>query len=230
MNTMQIFSLALKLAPHLINLPTGSQQTGTVLAEKDLALLSLKRKIGSVIVVIGTRDSGKTELCYRLAQFLERPTYAVSPQQRPPDWITWLPIEDVLENTPSNCTLILDDLPAYMSNRDYNESFSKAMEKVVPMVRHERMPPDFPIGEVHLIFSTQSAAQADKYILDVDAAFFKPLGLLMGDIERPHIAKIYRELVNPLFDGKDDDFVKRHAYMLTRTYRGLISVNRARQN
>jgi len=226
MDVWQAFAAALKLAPKFLGYQQPVMEQRQVLSEKDVALITLSQKIGSVMVVIGTRDSGKTELCYRLAEFLGRPTYAVSPQQKPPDWITWLKIEDVLELTPSNCTLIMDDLPAYMSNRDYNESFTQSIEKVIPMVRHKRMPPEFPIGEVHLIFSTQSAAQADKYILDVDAAFFKPLGLLMGDIERPHIAKIYRDYVNPEFDNKSDDFIKRHAYMFARTFKGLITVSK----
>jgi hypothetical protein len=109
-----------------------------------------------------------------------------------------------------------------MSNRDYQESFARSVERIIPMVRHEPHPPDYPIGEVHLIFSSQSSAQADKYILDCDMAFLKPLGLLMGEIERPKIAKIYRDKVDPEFENKDEAFIRKHAYMLSRTYKGLI--------
>ena len=235
MNWFQAFSMALELAPKFLGWDLNSPQAqetdsagNTMLNDKDLALLNIKRKAGSVTVVVGTRETGKTELCYRYAEFLDRPTYAVSPQQRPPSWITWMQLEDVLERLPSKCTLILDDIPAYMSNRDYNEAFSRVVEKAVPMVRHEKQPPDYPIGEVHLIFSTQSTAQADRYILDADIAFFKPLGLLMDDIERPSIAKIYRNVVNPEFDGHDDYFIQRHAYMMSRSYKGLIEVSQAK--
>jgi hypothetical protein len=227
MDGWQIFRAAMAIAPRLLGFQDQGYSEETdpnLITDKDLALITLKRKTGSVTVVIGTRDTGKTELCYRLAEFLERPTYAVSPQQKPPSWIKWLHVEDVLEQLPPDSTCIFDDTPAYMSNRDYNESFNRTVEKAIPMVRHDPHPPDFPIGRVHLIFSTQSAAQADRYILDVDAAFFKPLGLLMGDIERPNIAKLYRTLVNPEFDGQSEDFIKSHAYMLTRGYKGLIEV------
>jgi len=211
----------------------GNEQTSnpsasnTVLTDKDVALINLRNKEGSVIVVIGSRDTGKTELCYRIMEFLERPAYAISPQQKPPSWIKWVKnFEDVFEIVLPGSTLLCDDLPAYMSNRDYNDGLIRMMERIIPMVRHEPNPPDFPLGQIHLIFSTQSAAQADRYILDCDAAFFKPLGLLMNDIERPNIAKIYKALVNPEFDGKGDMFIKTHAYFMSRTFKGLIEVKK----
>ena len=224
--TFSIFSACLKIAPYLLGYKPQQQKPREVLTEKDVALVNLRQKKGSVIVVIGSRDTGKTELCYRLAEFLDRPAFAVSPQQKPPDWITWVKLEEILERVPPKSTLLMDDLPAYFGNRDYNEAFSRTLEKVIPMVRHEPHPPEFPLGEIHLIFSTQSAAQADRYILDCDAAFLKPLGILMQDIERPHIAKIYRTLVDPEFEGKDDTWIQKHAYMISRTYKGILEVKK----
>ena len=224
-----LFGWALKAATAML-FPQAQQQEqqkpSMTLTQRDVALINLRNKIGSVIVVLGSRDTGKTELCYRLMEFLGRPAFAVSPQQEPPGWITWLKVEDIFERVPPDSTLFLDDLPAYMSNKDYQDSFVRAIEKVIPMVRHEPRPPEFPLGQIHLIFASQSAAQADRYILDCDAAFLKPLGLLMDDMERPNIAKIYRNLVNPEFDGKDDWFIKRHAYMMSRTYRGIIDIKK----
>ena len=224
MNMITIIQKCLQLAPYFLGNP--EQEQTEELDTKDLALLNLKRKKGAVIVALGSRDTGKTELCYRLAEFLEKPTYAISPQQKPPSWITWVKLDEIWERVKSGSTLIMDDLPSYMSNRDYNEAVVREIESLIPMVRHEPMPPDLPIGEIHLIFSSQSAAQADRYILDCDAAFLKPLGLLMGDIERPNIAKIYRQLVNPEFDGKDDLWIQKHAYFLSRQYKGLINIEK----
>lgn len=226
----KIIGVASKLLPLFLggNPVRGEPRADVTVTAKDAALMSLKSKMGSVVVNIGTRDTGKTELAYRLAEFLERPVFAVSPQQQPPGWITRIKLEDIVTLVPPRSTLLFDDVPAYLSNRDYLENSSQIIEKIVPMVRHERQPPDFPVGEVHLIFNTQSAAQADKYILDCDMAFLKPLGLLMDGIERPHIGKIYRELVNPCFDNKDDDFIHKHAFMLSRQYKGLIRFKQAR--
>jgi len=221
---MQLFGWALKAAALLLGFKQQPQQQVTELSQKDVALINLKQKPGAVTVVLGSRDTGKTELCYRLAEFLDRPTFAVSPQQKPPNWITWIrEINDIFTKVPPDSTLLLDDLPAYMSNKDYAEAFARSVEKVIPMVRHDPMPPDFPIGRCQLIFSSQSAAQADRYILDCDMAFLKPLGLLMPDIERPNIARIYKSMVDPEFEGKDDFFIKTHAFMVSRTYKGLIT-------
>jgi len=223
-----IFNACLKLAPILLGHPIGQSQqaSSTILSDKDVALINLRQKLGAVIVVLGSRDTGKTELCYRLMEFLGKPAYAVSPQQKPPHWITSVKLEDVFDVVEPDSTLLLDDLPSYMSNRDYQDALVKTVEKAIPMVRHAPNPPDYPLGRIHMIFSSQSAAQADRYVLDCDVAFLKPLGLLMGDIERPHIGKLYRTFVDPEFDGRDDWFIKEHAYMISRTFRGLIEVKK----
>lgn len=197
----------------------GPAVSYAILDEKDKALLNLKRKRGAVVVVLGTRDTGKTELAYRVAEFLEKPTYAVSPEQNPhPEFIQRIRPDEVNERVASNSTIIFDDMPAYASNRDYNEALVREMEKIIPMCRHER--------KLHLIFSSQSAAQADKYILDCDMAFFKPLGLLKDDLERPFIRRLYNKYIDTEFEGKADYWVVRHAYMWSRTYKGLIEIKK----
>jgi hypothetical protein len=233
-NAFQVFNLALKYAPLFLNRgnPQNNQNNKPqsdqmILNEKDIALVSLRQKAGSVTVILGSRDTGKSQLVYRYAEFLQRPTYIVSPQAVPPSWMIRIPLEKVATDVPEDVTLICDDLPAYMSNRDYRDGLVMMMEKIVPMVRHPRQPPEFPVGKVHLIFVSQSAAQADKYILDCDMAFFKPLGLLSDDMERPNIKKIYSEFVNPLFQNKDDNFIHSHAFMMSRTFKGMIEFKMA---
>jgi len=220
--------MALKIAPFFLGSSKQDNNVNVNLSAKDAALISVKKKMGSVTVCIGTRDTGKTEMAYRLAEFFERPTYAVSPQQTPPNWISHIKLEDIVSQVPPRSTLLMDDLPSYMSSADYQEHMTQVVNRIIPMVRHERQPPDFPVGEVHLIFITQSAAAADRYILDCDLALLKPLGLLMGSIERPQIAKIYRELVDPCFQDKPDEFIQSHAYIISRQFRGLIKVNRVK--
>ena len=230
---LEILQLVYKVAP--LFLGNKNDQKGTsserkpnlALDEKDIALLNVKKKDGSLSVLLGSRDTGKTELSYRYAEFLGRPTFAVSPQQNTPSWITRIRIEEIFSRLPRMSTLILDDLPSYASNRDYNDGLVQTIEKVIPMIRHEPNPPEFPVGQIHLIVCSQSAAQADKYMTgDCDICFLKPLGLLMNGMERPNVARIYRELVDVEFEGKDDMFIKRHAYMLSRGFRGLVTVSK----
>lgn len=205
----------------------GQQQDSNVITEKDMALMELKKLDGAGIVLIGTRNTGKTTLAYRLAEFLARPTFAFSPQEEHiPNWITSLHEPDDVFNVPKYSTLILDDLPAYMGNQDYRDDFSQKIHRAIPMLRHEPKPPDFPLGKIYVIFNTQSSAAADRYILDCDMAFLKPLGMFGQEFERPKIAKIYKEYVNPCFDGKTDDFIHRHAFMWSRMYKGLIRIKK----
>ena len=215
-NTWDIIGLAVKFLPYFQG--QGTEAPEAEISTKDMALLSVRQKPGSVTVIVGTRDTGKSTMAYRYCEFLGRKTYAVSPEERPPSWVERIKLEEVFDCVKPHSTLVCDDLPAYASNRDYNNNLIAALEKMIPMVRHER--------ELHLVFCTQSSAQADKYILDCDMAFFKPLGLLFEDLERPGITKLYKKYVNPEFDGRSENWIKRHAYMFSRTYKGLITVSK----
>ena len=192
------------------------------ITEKDYALSIVKKKKGSVTVNLGTRETGKSELSYRLAEFFGRRTYAVSPEQRPPSWIQWVSIKEVEQKVLPYSTLIFDDLPAYASNRDYNDLLVQEMERLIPMCRHKRA--------LHLIFNSQSSAQADRYILDCELAFLKPLGILMDDVERPNIRRIYRNEVDPYFEkvmeqSSDPELaIKKHAWMRSRYWKGGVEI------
>jgi len=229
---MEIFKFAFKVAPYLMKArdggifsliagdapPTGS--SSHVASAMGQALQTVKDKKGSVTVLLGTRSTGKSELAYRLAEFYARPTFAVSPEQRPPAWIRPIGLGDIDKVVPPRSTLILDDLPVYASNRDYNNQLVQALERIIPMVRHRR--------QLHLIFCSQNSAQADKCILDCDLAFLKPLGILCQDVERPFIRRVYKEDVDPEFEGKGESWIVRHAFMMSRTYKGIVEIARAR--
>ncbi len=220
---LQLIGLASKLLNNVPSLgrPQRSyhepNQDQRAVAVRTQALLSVRALSGSVTVMIGTRGTGKTTLEHRMAEFFGRKTYCISPEQKPPHWIEPLQFDAIETITPWS-TIIFDDLPAYASNRDYNNQLVESLERLIPMCRHKK--------HLHLIFGSQSAAQADKYILDCDLAFLKPLGLLMADVERPFIAKLYRDYVNPFFDNKTDDFIHRHAWMISRLYKGPISISK----
>ena len=216
MNAGKLFAFALRAAPYFIQ---GKQtEPAPSISGKDQALLNLKSKDGAVIVILGTRDTGKTELAYRLAEFLGKPTFAISPEQKPhPKFIRLIKFDEI-DDVPASSTLFMDDLPMYASNRDYHEAFVRSLERIIPMCRHER--------KLHLIFASQTAAQADRYILDCDCAFLKPLGLLTADIERPQVKKIYDNEVNPYFENKSDDWIHKHAFMLSRNWKGIVGVKK----
>ena len=147
--------------PELVDIPT---------------IQRLKRKQGAVVLILGKRESGKTILSQRLAQILQRPTYAVSPEQKTADWIQELRLDEISQRPPPYSTLLLDDLPTYMSSRDYLNPLVRTIEQLIPVVRHRR--------KIILIFSSQSSGQADKWCMDADAVFMKPLNWLYAETER----------------------------------------------
>lgn len=215
-----LLSLGLKyLVPMILGQSDSEMKTAyRTLSQKDIALMNVRKKDGSVTVILGSRETGCTELAYRWAEVLNRRTYAVSPEQRPPSWMEWITLAELDEKVEPWSTVIFDDLPAYASNRDYNNQLVRELERLVPLCRHEK--------KIHMIFRSQSAAQADKYILDCDLALFKPLGLLMEDVERPNIRRIFKTEVNPYFEGRSEFWMKRHAWMRSRTYVGGISITK----
>ena len=176
----------------------------------------LRSKDGAVILVLGRRESGKTILSQRLAEVIGRPVYAVSPEEKPPPWITELKLEQLNEEPPPYSTLVLDDLPVYASQRDYNSAYVQILEKLIPVCRHKR--------KLILIFSAQSSGLSDRWVMDSDVIFLKPANLLFLETERPSVAKFYRTVM-PLFDKMSEAQQKRHCYLLSQACREMVRID-----
>lgn len=184
------------------------------LSTKDQEMLKLKKKDGGIILILGKRESGKTVLAHRVADFLRRPTYAISPSQQPPNWIIKWQL-DMIDEIPPNSTLILDDLPVYMSTRDYHEGTIQSIERLIPVARHRKM---------FVIFVSQTSGFADRWCMDADVVFIKQMSILYADIERPAVKKLM-DRAAPYFKDRPDMWVKKHAFMVTDSWEGLIKVN-----
>ena len=213
-----IFQACLKLAPYFLGYKP-QQKPRTVISEKDIALINLRKKDGAVVLILGKRESGKTVLSCELAKFLDRPTYAVTPNQHPPQGIKEITLEDV-ENVPPNSTLILDDIPLYLSSRDYSEASARNIERLIPVVRHKK---------IMLIFVSQTSGFADRWTMDADAIFIKQMSLLYADLERPAVKKLMDKAA-PYFEGKDDEWQKSHCYLITDSWEGVLSIKMVKQN
>ncbi len=211
--SFNVFQTALKLAPYFLGYKSQSQKSTTTLTEKDVALVKLRQKDGAVILILGKRESGKTILSHRLAEFLDRPSYAITPNQHPPEGIKEIKLEDI-ESVPPNSTLILDDLPVYMSSRDYSETLVRNVERLIPVVRHKK---------IMLIFISQTSGFADRWVMDADAIFIKQCSLLYADLERPAVKKLMDRAL-PHFKDRSDEWIKRHCYLITDSWEGLLEV------
>ena len=180
-------------------------------------VIKMKHKDGSVILIIGRRESGKTVLAYRLMEIIEKPAFALSPEAPVPGWVTRLKRGDITDdNPPKRSTLFIDDLPVVMSSRDYQDPFTQYIEKMIPVVRHRR--------KIHMLFATQLATLADKFTLDADIVLLKPANLMFLDIERPAVAKWYKHVM-PIFDRMTELEQKKHAVLLCSDYRGLVRID-----
>lgn len=179
----------------------------------------LRNRRGAVITLVGRPMTGKTTLAHSLAAFLARPTYAVSPHERPPSWITPMPFEALTDQPPPGSVVILDDILSYMSSdhRDRNQRINRQVEKIFPTARHDR-------GLI-LICCTQVTSLMDKYGLRADAVALKPPDLLFADIERPGVRRRYRE-IEWVWQDRSDWWIKRHAYLLTSDWEGIVRVRR----
>ena len=179
-------------------------------------IIKLRHKEGSVIIVLGRRESGKTVVCQRLAEIIGRPTYMVSPEQKPPNWIQELKLEQLAELPPPNSTLILDDLPTYMGSRSYQDALVQQVEHLIPVVRHRR--------KIILIFSSQTSGQADKWVMDADLIIMKAMGWLYSEVERPAVKKL-ADSIMPAFRSMSEYQQKRHCFLFSDDYKGLVRID-----
>ena len=171
----------------------------------------LKRKDGSVVFILGRREIGKSVMAYRLAEILGRPTYAVSPEQRPPRGVVELALADVVEQPPIRSTLILDDLPVYASQRDYGNPLVRVLEQLVPVVRHRR--------KLTLICCSQSSSLTDKFLLTADLIACKAPSILYEETERQQVVRFYKKIA-PEFERMSDSQRKRRVYIFSEAWRG----------
>ena len=179
------------------------------------SIISLRQKPGSVSLILGRREGGKTVLGDRLAELLGRPIYAVTPEQKPPKGVIEIGIEQVDELPPPYSTLLLDDAPVYMSSRDYHDHKVVNVEKLIPVVRHRR--------KLHLIFITQSSALSDRYILTSDIVLLKPPSILFMETERNQVVHLYQK-VAPLFSSMSEAQKLRHVYLISEIESGMVRV------
>ena len=181
-----------------------------------LPIQNLKKREGAIITIFGRPLGGKTICAYRLAEIIGRPTYAISPEQKPPPWIEELKISDIADKPPPYSTLIADDILSYFSSRDYNEPFAQAMESIIPAARHRR--------KLIVILVAQTSGLADKYGLRSDLVILRAPDLLYEDIERSSIKKL-QDRAASYWEGKSEGWLQRHAYIVSYDYAGLCRVN-----
>lgn len=137
-------------------------------------------------VVLGARGSGKTALTTRLAERRGRPTYVLGmPQSVLPDSGQWQAIgPENVEQIPNRSTVIIDDAGLYVDSHKWGSDLNELVRSLVMTLRHR---------EIILIVNSQYASSINKYVLDADALFLRPPGMLWRAIERPELTAIFEQ-------------------------------------
>lgn len=216
---------AVGLATNLILDHYGMNQKWNRSGNPELAEISpvesLLQKQGSVVPILGAPEMGKTVIARRLAEIIDRPTFCVSPEEKPPKWITWITLDDVLDakKVPTMSTVILDDILLYASIRDYTSPAVQKLERTMSVARHKR--------KIIIIWCAQVSALVDKNLLMGPMVILKPPSLLFEDIERDAVRKLHKR-AEEIWAGKSEGWLHRHCYVIGHSFEGVVKVNMAR--
>jgi len=172
---------------------------------------------GSVTTILGRPKTGKTIAARRIAEEIGLPVYTVSLKEKPPSWITPISFKDTETEPPPYSTLILDDALEYASISNYGDSTLDILHRNVFTVRHER--------KIHIIWCAQTSGLLDKYALASEVIVLKPPSILFEDMERPMVRKIQKRIMREVWDGKSDYWLKRHAFVLSHSWQGVVRVS-----
>lgn len=134
-----------------------------------------------VYLILGGRGTGKTALALRLAQILDRDTYAIGiPSSVAPKGLNTMLMTDIA-SVPKHSVVIIDDASLYASSADARSAPMLALQGLINICRHV---------DVTLLITGQQAASLYKYVMDADGLFLKPPGLLFKEFERAEVAKL----------------------------------------
>lgn len=199
-------------------------------------LSTWRKEPWGINLVVGKSGGGKTALCVRLSEFLNRATYAVN-MLKVPVWIT--PIaklhieeDDVNYNcyfvfpdgstTPADkgSTVIIDDAANILeSNKMYTDA-NETIKKLSFIARHL---------DICFLINVQDASSLNKQVVgQTRALFFKEPALFQMSTDRDFIGKLIEEKVRPFFDSLNKSERKLYTYIVHQDFRGVIKTGLAK--
>lgn len=195
-----------------------------------------KKEPWGINLVIGKSGGGKTALCVRLAEFLNRPTYAVN-MLKVPGWIVPIAKLHIEESDTSyecyfvfpdgstqpadrGSTVIIDDASNMLeSNKMYTDA-NETIKKLAFIARHL---------DIAFFVNTQDSSSLNKQVVgQTRALFFKEPALFQMGTDRDFIGKIIEEKVRPFYDSIRKEERRLYTYVVHQEFRGVIKTGLAK--
>ena len=156
-------------------------------------------KHSCVIIILGSRGSGKSALGYKILEYLKwtAKIYVVGLPEKArkmlPDWIGCVPS---LEDVPPNSIVLVDEAYMMLHARASATQRARELSNLINLSRQK---------EQTLIFVSQEARQIDKNIASsANIIIIKPPGILQLEFERSQLKKLLAE-AKRLFAAIDKD-------------------------
>lgn len=199
---------------------------------KESFLKNLKKDSWGVHLVIGKSGGGKTALCVRMAEFLNRPTYAIN-MLKTPEWIDPLVKIRIHEDENGNylgatfiypdgtelkadkhCTVIIDDAANILESNKMYEDVNSTIKKLAFISRHL---------DIAFFVNVQDSSSLNKQVVgQARVAWFKEPALFQFGTDRDFIAKLVEEEVKPFFDSLPKTLRKKYTYIYCADFKGVI--------
>ncbi len=185
-----------------------------VLEDPTPMLVKLYKSPNGIIGVLGARGTGKTALSLAIAQFLNRPIYAIGISPQAMDDLGTSIGPDEIDTVPDGSTIIIDDAGLSFGTRDYAQEASQKLHDLLATVRHR---------DIMIIANSTSSATMDRYLLDADIIFLKPVSRFHAEAERRGIQKFMDKATEVLLSIPESQR-QSYAYVISDVYNfeGLI--------
>lgn len=201
-------------------------------------LKNFKKECWGINLVIGKSGGGKTAFCARIAEFVERPTFALN-MLKTPQWITQINKIKIDENEDGiftgawfifpdggevpaikHCSVIIDDAANILESNKMYADVNQTLKKLAFIARHL---------DIAFFVNVQDSSSLNKQVVgQARTACFKEPALFQFGTDRDFIAMMIEKEIKPFFDNLPKEERKKWTYIYCSDYKGVIKTGLAK--